>query len=86
MAWLNSAFNFVRKTESRDDGRNASKACRLEGGDLPLEDALKAFEEGVRLTRQCQQSLDAAEQKVQLLLAKRDGSLDTEAFTPRDDS
>lgn len=59
---------------------------RLEGGDLPLEEALKAFEEGVRLTRQCQQSLDAAEQKVQLLLAKRDGSLDTEAFTPRDDS
>ena len=59
---------------------------RLEGGDLPLEDALKAFEEGVRFTRQCQQSLDAAEQKVQLLLAKRDGSLDTEAFTPRDDS
>ncbi|MEO6699498.1 MAG: exodeoxyribonuclease VII small subunit [Paraperlucidibaca sp.] len=59
---------------------------RLEGGDLPLEEALKAFEEGVRLTRQCQQSLDAAEQKVQLLLAKRDGGLDTEAFTPRDDS
>lgn len=59
---------------------------RLEGGDLPLEEALNAFEEGVRLTRQCQQSLDAAEQKVQLLLAKRDGSLDTEAFTPRDDS
>ena len=63
-----------------------SHVQRLEGGDLPLEDALKAFEEGVRLTRQCQQSLDAAEQKVQLLLAKRDGSLDTEAFTPRDDS
>jgi exodeoxyribonuclease VII small subunit len=59
---------------------------RLEGGDLPLEEALKAFEEGVRLTRECQQSLDAAEQKVQLLLAKRDGSLDIEAFTPRDDS
>ena len=63
-----------------------SQVQRLEGGDLPLEDALKAFEEGVRLTRQCQQSLDAAEQKVHLLLAKRDGSLDTEAFTPRDDS
>ena len=63
-----------------------SQVQRLEGGDLPLEDALKAFEEGVRLTRQCQQSLDAAEQKVQLLLAKRDGRLDTEAFTPRDDS
>jgi len=63
-----------------------SQGQRLEGGDLPWEDALKAVEEGVRLTRQCQQSLDAAEQKVQLLLAKRDGSPDTEAFTPRDDS
>ena len=59
---------------------------RLESGDLPLEEALKAFEEGVTLTRQCQQSLDAAEQKVQLLLAKRDGSLDTQAFTARDES
>lgn len=63
-----------------------SQVQRLESGDLPLEEALKAFEEGVTLTRQCQQSLDAAEQKVQLLLAKRDGSLDTQAFTARDES
>lgn len=55
---------------------------RLEGGDLPLEEALAAFETGVGLTRQCQQALDQAEQKVQLLLARADGSVDSAPFTP----
>lgn len=40
---------------------------RLEAGDLPLEDTLKQFERGVSLTRQCQDALRRAEQKVQLL-------------------
>ncbi|MCC5862760.1 MAG: exodeoxyribonuclease VII small subunit [Gammaproteobacteria bacterium] len=40
---------------------------RLEGGELPLEQALSAFEEGVRLTRECQRALRAAEQKVAML-------------------
>lgn len=60
---------------------------RLEGGDLPLEEALRAFEDGVRLTRHCQQALDQAEQKVRLLVARADGQVDSEPFTPpRDDS
>jgi len=59
---------------------------RLEGGELSLEDALKAFESGVRLTRQCQQALDQAEQKVQLLLERADGGVDNQAFTPREDA
>jgi len=42
----------------------------LERGDLPLEESLKAFERGVSLTRQCQQALAAAEQKVEMLLGK----------------
>jgi exodeoxyribonuclease VII small subunit len=42
----------------------------LERGDLPLEESLKAFERGVSLTRQCQQALEAAEQKVEMLLGK----------------
>lgn len=58
---------------------------RLESGDLPLEEALKAFETGVQLTRQCQQALDSAEQKVRLLLARADGSVDSQPFTPRED-
>jgi exodeoxyribonuclease VII small subunit len=43
---------------------------RLERGDLPLEEALKAFERGVALTRHCQASLQAAQQKVEILLKK----------------
>ena len=43
---------------------------RLESGDLPLEQALKEFERGVKLTRQCQSALQQAEQKVEILLKK----------------
>lgn len=43
---------------------------RLESGDLPLEQALKEFEHGVKLTRQCQAALQEAEQKVEILLKK----------------
>lgn len=41
---------------------------RMESGDLSLEESLKAFEEGVRLSRNCQQALQQAEQKVRILL------------------
>lgn len=41
---------------------------RMEAGDLSLEDSLKTFEEGIRLTRECQQALSKAEQKVRLLI------------------
>jgi len=43
---------------------------RLEGGDLSLEDALKEFERGVKLTRECQGALKEAEQKVEILLKR----------------
>ncbi len=41
---------------------------RMEKGDHTLEDSLKDFERGVTLTRQCQEALKTAEQKVQILL------------------
>lgn len=44
----------------------------LENGDLPLDEALKAFEKGIQLTQQCQQRLTEAEQKVQLLVEQQD--------------
>jgi exodeoxyribonuclease VII small subunit len=53
---------------------------RLERGDLPLEEALKTFERGVELTRHCQSSLKAAQQKVEILL-KRSGQTGMEAQT-----
>jgi len=53
---------------------------RLEGGDLPLEQALKEFERGVKLTRQCQAALQEAEQKVEILL-KKTASAEPSPFT-----
>ena len=43
---------------------------QMEQGDITLEESLKAFERGIKLTRACQQSLQEAEQKVQILLEK----------------
>ena len=41
---------------------------QLEQGELSLDEAMQAFEQGVKLTRTCQQTLDSAEQKVRILL------------------
>jgi exodeoxyribonuclease VII small subunit len=43
---------------------------QMEQGDISLEESLKAFERGSKLTRTCQQALQDAEQKVQILLEK----------------
>ena len=48
--------------------------AELEAGDLPLETALKRFEDGVRLARQGGQLLDAVEQRVEMLLEGREGT------------
>lgn len=47
--------------------------ARMEGGDLSLEQSLQQFERGVALARECQQALQVAEQKVEILL-KQSGS------------
>jgi len=52
----------------------------LEKGDLPLEESLRLFEEGMRLSAACKQELDAAEGKVQKLIKQRDGAFKTEPF------
>jgi len=44
---------------------------RMEEGDMTLEESLKAFEEGVKLTRLCQETLGSAQQKVQLLMQQQ---------------
>ena len=41
---------------------------KMEDGEIPLEDSLKLFEEGVKLTKDCHKQLADAEQKVKLLL------------------
>ncbi|MAK14769.1 MAG: exodeoxyribonuclease VII small subunit [Proteobacteria bacterium] len=52
----------------------------LENGDLPLEESIKTFEEGVKLTKHCQNLLSKAELKIQKLVESKDGSIDLETF------
>jgi exodeoxyribonuclease VII small subunit len=54
---------------------------RLESGELGLEQALKCFEEGVKLTRSCQEYLATAEQRIEVLTrASADGKVETQPF------
>ena len=54
---------------------------RLEEGNLSLEDSLKAFEEGIRLSRFCSKKLDEAEKKVEILLKDSEGRLIPKPFS-----
>ena len=58
---------------------------RLESEELPLAEALKEFERGVKLTRECQTTLKEAEQTVEILL-KKTVDADAEPFEPGDDT
>jgi len=58
---------------------------QMESGDLSLDDSLKFFEEGVKLSRECNQQLVQAEQKVKLLLSvDASGNAVTEDFQIRE--
>jgi exodeoxyribonuclease VII small subunit len=54
----------------------------LESGDLPLDKAMKKFEEGIKLTRGCQAALKEAEQKVEILMQSAGGEESLEKFEP----
>ena len=55
---------------------------KLEKGDIPLEESLKFFEEGIRLSRLCNQKLDEAEKRVEILLKDEEGVLKPQPFDP----
>jgi len=55
---------------------------KLESANLSLDDAMKLFEEGVLLSRDCQKYLEEAEGKVEILLKKAGGEMAAEAFDP----
>lgn len=58
----------------------------LEAGELPLEDSLKKFEEGVKLSKYCSCMLDETEKKVALLLKNRDGNLFESPFREKEEN
>ena len=67
MARKPAKFNFEDALENL-----AELVQAMEEGELSLEESLKAFEQGIKLTRECQVALENAEQKVQLLVNSDD--------------
>lgn len=55
---------------------------QLEDGDLELEESLKLFETGVRLSRECRERLTTAERRIEVLMKESDGSLSLHAIEP----
>ncbi len=53
---------------------------RLEKGDLPLEQSLKLFEEGVKLSRVCNKRIEEVERKVEILLKDKTGTIAAQPF------
>jgi Exodeoxyribonuclease VII small subunit (EC 3.1.11.6) len=58
---------------------------KMESGDLTLEESLKSFEEGVRLSRFCSKRLDEAERRIEVLLKNEEGLVDIKPFRESDD-
>jgi exodeoxyribonuclease VII small subunit len=56
----------------------------LEQGDLSLEESLKLFEDGVKLSRECQERLSQAERRIEVLLKDADGNPALQAIEPED--
>ncbi len=53
---------------------------QLEKGELPLEQALKLFEEGIKLSRVCNKRLEEAERRVEILLKDKAGNVTAQPF------
>jgi len=58
----------------------------LESGDLPLEKAIKKFEEGTQLSKYCSQKLDETEKKITLLVQNSEGNVTEDPFPPPNES
>ena len=58
----------------------------LERGDLPLEKSLELFEQGVKLSRACQERLNEAERRIEILTRDNQGRATVSAFEPEDES
>ena len=70
----NKEFNFEKALENLE-----KLVSSMENGELSLEDSLKAFERGIKLTRECQTALKDAEQKVQVLINEEGDTEDMES-------
>ena len=78
----------AKKKESFEEAlkRLEKIVARMEEADIPLEEALQNFEEGVRLARFCSKKLDEAEQKVARLDRDETGALQPAPFIEEGDA
>jgi exodeoxyribonuclease VII small subunit len=84
---INKAAEPPRKGDfEKSLGRLEEVVKRLESPDLSLDEAMSLFEEGVKLSRECQKQLEEAEGRVEILLKKADGKIVAEPFEPEDES
>ena len=58
---------------------------RLESEEMPLDESLQLFEEGIRLSRFCNQKLEEVEKKIELILADSKGQPKSEPFEPEEE-
>jgi len=58
----------------------------LEDGDLPLEKAIKKFEEGIKLTKLCSEKLDKTEKKISILLKNSEGQMAEKPLVAEDET
>lgn len=76
----------MKKSEAKAQSFEASLAAlekivrELERGDLPLEESLQLFENGVKLSRECQERLSQAERRIEILLRDAEGRPVVSAF------
>ena len=63
-------------------GRLEEVVRKLESASLPLDEAMKLFEEGMQLSRDCQKQLEEAESRVEILLKKAGGAMAAQPFDP----
>jgi exodeoxyribonuclease VII small subunit len=76
----------MKKTDGQGKNFEGSLAAlekivrELERGDLPLEKSLELFEQGVRLSRECQERLNQAERRIEILLRDEEGRPVLSAF------
>lgn len=82
----------MKKSEAQGKNFEASLAAlekvvrELERGDLPLEESLRLFEQGVKLSRECQERLNQAERRVEVLLRDTEGRPVLSAFDDEEKS
>ncbi len=70
----------TKQTFEKAMGQLEEIVRELESGDLTLENAMKKFEEGMKLSRYCSQLLDETEKKITMLMSDEDGNITAKPF------